>query len=74
MNAITYRSPEVGDENQIGGCMWASADLWELTDGTPASIAEWNKLCAPKELRNRILRGEKALVATRIPVKVRSKL
>jgi GNAT superfamily N-acetyltransferase len=64
MNAITYRFPELGDENQIGVCMWASADLWELTDGTPESVAEWNKLCDPKELRNRILSGEKALVAT----------
>jgi GNAT superfamily N-acetyltransferase len=64
MNAITYRFPEIGDENQIGGCMWASADLRELTDGTPESVAEWNKLCDPKELRNRILSGEKVLVAT----------
>jgi ribosomal protein S18 acetylase RimI-like enzyme len=64
MNAITYRFTELGDENQIGGCMWASEDLWELTDGTPESVAEWNKLCDPKELRNRILSGEKALVAT----------
>jgi GNAT superfamily N-acetyltransferase len=64
MNAINYRFPELGDENQIGGCMWASSDLWELTDGTPESVAEWNKLCDPKELRNRILSDEKALVAT----------
>jgi GNAT superfamily N-acetyltransferase len=64
MNAITYRFPELGDENQIGVCLWASADLWELTDGTPERVAEWNKLCDPKELRNRILSGEKALVAT----------
>jgi Bacterial regulatory proteins, tetR family len=44
--------------------MWASADLWELTDGTPESVTEWNKLCDPKELRNRILSGEKVLFAT----------
>jgi hypothetical protein len=50
MNTIIYRFPELGDENQIGGCMWASEDLWELTDGTPESVAEWNKLCDPKEL------------------------
>ena len=64
MNTITYKTPELGDEHQIGGCMWASADLWELTDGTPESVAEWKKLCDPEELRGRILSGEKTLVAT----------
>jgi GNAT superfamily N-acetyltransferase len=64
MNTINYRLPQLGDEHQISGCMWASAVLWELTDGTPESIAEWNKLCSPEELRDRILSDEKTLVAT----------
>jgi GNAT superfamily N-acetyltransferase len=64
MNTITYKPPEIGDENQISGCMWASADLWELTDGTPESVAEWHKICHPEELRDRILSGQKTLVAT----------
>ena len=64
MNTIIYRPPELGDENSIGGCMWASADLWELTNGTSKSVAEWQKLCNLKELRDRILSGERTLVAT----------
>lgn len=64
MNTITYRLPQIGDEHQISGCMWASAVLWELTDGTPESVAEWKKLCSPEELRDRILSGEKVFVAT----------
>lgn len=64
MSRVTYRPPELGDETQISGCMWASADLWELTDGTPESVAEWLKICDPEELRGRILSGEKTLVAT----------
>ncbi len=64
MNTITYRLPQIGDEHQISGCMWASAVLWELTDGTPESVAERKKLCNPEELRDRILSGEKVLVAT----------
>lgn len=64
MNTIIYRPPELGDEYQISGCMWASAELWELTDGTPLSVAEWQLLCDPEELRGRILSSEKTLVAT----------
>jgi putative acetyltransferase len=64
MNTIIYRPPAAGDDNQISGCMWASADLWELTDGTPDSVAEWKKLCAPEELKSRIFSGEKILLAT----------
>lgn len=64
MNAITYRLPEPGDEHQISACMWASADLWELTDGTPESVAEWKQICDLEELRERILSVEKTLVAT----------
>lgn len=63
MNTITYKTPELGDEYQISGCMWASADLWELTDGTSESVAEWLQLCDPQELRDRILSGEKTLIA-----------
>lgn len=63
MNTIIYRQPEVGDENSISGCMWASAELWELTDGTPESVAEWKKLCDWEELKDRILSGERTLVA-----------
>jgi putative acetyltransferase len=63
MNTITYRLPQIGDENQISGCMWASGDLWELTDGTSESVAEWLQICDPEELRGRILSGEKTLVA-----------
>ena len=64
MNTIIYRPPKLGDENSISGCMWASGDLWELTDGTSESVAEWKKLCNLKELRDRILSGERTLVAT----------
>jgi len=64
MNTIIYRSPKLGDENQISGCMWASADLWELTDGTSESVAEWKQLCNLEELRDRVLSGERTLVAT----------
>jgi hypothetical protein len=64
MNAILYRLPEPGDEPQISGCMWASADLWELTNGTPGSNAEWLKFCSLEELSSRILSNEKTLVAT----------
>ena len=64
MNTIIYRPSEVGDENSISGCMWASADLWELTDGTLESVAEWKELCNLEELRDRILSGERTLVAT----------
>jgi hypothetical protein len=62
MNTITYRLPQIGDEPQISGCMWASAVLWELTDGTPESVAEWLQICHPEELRDRILSDEKTLV------------
>jgi putative acetyltransferase len=44
--------------------MWASADLWELTDGTPESVAEWLQISDLEEFRGRILSGEKTLVAT----------
>ncbi|OWY69168.1 GNAT family N-acetyltransferase [cyanobacterium TDX16] len=64
MQAVTYRPSEFGDEQQISACMWASADLWELTDGTPESVAEWKQICDPGELRGRILSGERMLVAT----------
>jgi putative acetyltransferase len=64
MNTIIYRYPEIGEENEISGCMWAAADLWELTNGTPESVAEWKQICDPEELRGRILSGEKTLVAT----------
>lgn len=64
MSIVAYKLPQPGDENQISGCMWASADLWELTDGTPESVAEWLQICDPEELRGRILSDEKTLVAT----------
>lgn len=64
MDTIIYRPPQLGDEYQISGCMSASADLWELTDGTPESVAEWLKICNPQELTDRILSGQKTLVAT----------
>lgn len=64
MNEIIYRPPQLGDEHQISGCMWASAELWELTDGTPDSVAEWLQICAPEELRGRILSDERMLLAT----------
>ncbi|MEG4533663.1 GNAT family N-acetyltransferase [Microcoleus sp. D2_18a_D3] len=64
MDTITYRLPQIGDEYQISGCMWAAAVLWELTDGTPESVAEWLQICHPEELRDRILSDEKTLVAT----------
>jgi len=64
MNTIIYRHPELGEENEISGCMWAAADLWELTNGIPESVAEWKQICDPEELRGRILSGEKTLVAT----------
>ena len=64
MNEIVYSSPKLGDEHQISGCMWASADLWELTDGTPESVNEWQHICDPEELRERILSQEKTLIAT----------
>ncbi|MEM7716861.1 MAG: GNAT family N-acetyltransferase [Cyanobacteria bacterium P01_A01_bin.68] len=63
MNTIIYRQPELGDKNSISGCMWASAELWELTDGTPESVAEWKKLCDWEELKDRILSKERTLVA-----------
>lgn len=28
MNTIIYRLPQIGDEHQISGCMWASAVLF----------------------------------------------
>jgi len=64
MSIVVYRPPKLGDENQISGCMWASADLCELTGGTSESVAEWLQICDPEELRDRILSGEKTLVAT----------
>ncbi|BAZ26522.1 GCN5-related N-acetyltransferase [Kalymmatonema gypsitolerans NIES-4073] len=64
MNTIIYKPPALGDECQISGCMWACADLWALTDGTPESVAEWQQICDPEELRGRILSSEKTLVAT----------
>ncbi|MBD2356108.1 GNAT family N-acetyltransferase [Tolypothrix sp. FACHB-123] len=63
MDTITYRAPEIGDEAQISACMCASAELWELTDGTPEGLAEWKKICAPAELTDRILSGERTLIA-----------
>lgn len=64
INAIAYRPPQPGDEQEISACMWASADLWELTDGTPESVAEWKQISDLEELRARILSSEKTLVAT----------
>jgi len=64
MSIAVYRPPKPGDENQISGCMWASANLPELTDGTAESVAEWLEICDPAELKTRILSGEKTLVAT----------
>jgi GNAT superfamily N-acetyltransferase len=64
MNAISYRCPKLGDENEISACIWAAADLWELTDGTPESVTELKQICDPEELRARILSSEKTLVAT----------
>ena len=63
MNTIIYRQPELGDENSISVCMWSSAELWELTDGTLESVDEWKKLCSWEELKDRILSKEKTLVA-----------
>lgn len=64
MNAITYRTPETGDEHKISACIGASADLSEITDGTPEGIAFWKRICDPEELRERIFSDEKMLVAT----------
>jgi ribosomal protein S18 acetylase RimI-like enzyme len=64
MNNIIYRPSQLGEENQISGCMWSAADLWELTDGTPESVSEWLQICHPEELRERIVSKEKILVAT----------
>jgi GNAT superfamily N-acetyltransferase len=64
INAIAYRPAEIGDEHQISACMWAAADLWELTDGTPESVAEWKQISDLEELKARILSSEKTLVAT----------
>lgn len=64
IDTVSYRSAKVGDENQISGCMWASADLWELAGATPKSVDEWLQICHPEELRDRILSGEKMQVAT----------
>jgi GNAT superfamily N-acetyltransferase len=64
MNAILYRPAEIGDEHQISACMWAAADLWELTDGTTESVAEWKQISDLEELRARILSSEKTLVST----------
>lgn len=64
MHTITYRQPELGDENQISGCLWASADLWQLTNGTPESVAEWLQLSSPEEIRDRILSRDITRVAT----------
>jgi len=64
MSIVVYRPPKPGDENQMSGCMWASADLPELTDGTAESVAEWLEICDPADLKTRILSGEKTLVAT----------
>jgi GNAT superfamily N-acetyltransferase len=64
MSNIIYRLPKLGDENSISGCMWAAANLWELTDGTPESVAEWLEICHPEELKDRILSSERMLVAT----------
>ena len=64
MHTISYRAPQAGDEHELSACMWASANLWDLTDGTPESINAWREICAPDELRGRILSREKALVAT----------
>ncbi|MEA5571101.1 GNAT family N-acetyltransferase [Calothrix sp. UHCC 0171] len=44
--------------------MWSAAVLWELTDGTAESVAEWLQICHPEELKERILSGQKILVAT----------
>lgn len=64
MNAFYYRLAELGDEYQISTCMRAAADLSGMTDGTPEGIAEWEQISGPEELRERILSGEKTLVAT----------
>lgn len=64
MASIIYKQPQPGDEYSISGCLWAAADLWELTDGTPDSVVEWLQLCHPDELRERILSGQKTRVAT----------
>jgi hypothetical protein len=49
MNPIPYKTPVLGDEYQMSGCMWASAVLWELTDGAPESVTEWRQI-APSKL------------------------
>lgn len=63
MTPITYKPPEIGDEHQISDCMNTSADLLELTGGTPEGLREWKQICDRDELRERIISGEKTLVA-----------
>lgn len=64
MNEIVYRLAKPGDEHQISACMRAAAARSEMTDGTPEGIAEWEQICDPEELRDRILSNEKTLIAT----------
>lgn len=60
---IRYRAPVDGDEHAISQCMLAAGSLAEMTAGTPESIEEWYQICSPRELRARIVSGERSLVA-----------
>ena len=62
---IHYRTPALGDEETISACLLASASLDEMTDGSPASIEEWYKICSPRELKAKITSGERSLVGTK---------
>jgi GNAT superfamily N-acetyltransferase len=63
INRITYRMPKIGEEQQISDCMNASANLSTMIDGTPESIAAWNRISDLAELRKRIMNNDNILVA-----------
>lgn len=60
---IEFRAPKLGDEEAIATCMRASADIADMTDGTPEGLGEWLKICSPGEIRSRITSGERSMVA-----------
>ena len=64
INNIVYATPKPGDEYQISDCMYASADLLELTGKTREGTAEWQEISDPVGLRDRILSDQKTLIAT----------
>jgi GNAT superfamily N-acetyltransferase len=63
IDKIMYRLPKRGEEQQISECIGAAADVFNMTDGTPESVAAWNRVCAPVELGKRIMNNENILVA-----------